>query len=340
MRLTLSRFSRNSVIPSAARNPVAIPTSLLPLRPSQTASPPSVIPSAARNPVAIPTPLRPLRPSQTASPRSVIPSVARNPSSAATPLRSLRLSPTALLVAATLLLFLAASPARAEYIVLRSGERLHVTGYQLLGDKYRLQMPGGWVEVTVADVVGIEPEDVFKPIPPPPPGLQSAVAPYTEIVSAAASKYGVDADLISSVIAVESNFDPKAVSRKNARGLMQLLPETADRFGVKNIFDPAENIDAGTRYLKELLQMYNNDLTLTLAAYNAGPDRVQQYGTVPPFRETMSYVRRVKTSYAKTKSSAPAKPPAPNLFGLNPATLNPSAPNSPTPNTVPSTPRP
>lgn len=219
------------------------------------------------------------------------------------------------------LLLLPTTRARAEYVVLRSGERLHVTGYQLLGDKYRLQMPGGWVEVTATDVVGIEPEDVFKPIPPPPPGLQSAVPPYTEIVNAAASKYGVDADLISSVIAVESNFDPKAISRKNARGLMQLLPDTADRLGVKNIFDPAENIDGGTRYLKELLQKYNNDLTLTLAAYNAGPDRIQQYGRVPPFAETISYVRRVKTNYQKTKTNPPAKSQATNPVPANPLTL-------------------
>jgi hypothetical protein len=221
-----------------------------------------------------------------------------------------------ILACALLFLLLAlASPARAEYIVLRTGQRFHVTSYQLLGDKYRLQMTGGWVEVAVADVTAVEPEDTFKPIPEPPPG-PVAVPPYTELVNAASSKYGVDADLISSVIAVESNFDPKAVSRKNARGLMQLLPETADRFGVKDIFDPRENIEAGTRYLKELLQMYNNDLALTLAAYNAGPDRVQYYGgNVPPFRETISYVRQVKRTYAKSKSgsspvvSSLSKPP-------------------------------
>lgn len=185
--------------------------------------------------------------------------------------------------------------------------RFHVTGYQQIGDKYRLQMPGGWVDVAVADVASIEPEDTFKPIPEPPPG--PATPPYTVLVNAASTKYGVDADLISSVIAVESNFDPKAVSRKNARGLMQLLPETADRFGVKNILDPAENIDAGTRYLKELLQLYNNDLALTLAAYNAGPDKVQHYGgNVPPFAETISYVRQVSRTYAKAKSSAATKP--------------------------------
>jgi soluble lytic murein transglycosylase-like protein len=137
-------------------------------------------------------------------------------------------------------------------------------------------------------------------------------------VTAAASRYGVDAELITSVIAVESNFDPKAVSRKNARGLMQLLPETAARLGVKNVFDPKENIDAGTRYLKELLQLYNNDLVLTLAAYNAGPDNVQKYGTVPPFAETVSYVRRVKRSYDKSKAAAPNKLATPKTAAAGP----------------------
>lgn len=212
-----------------------------------------------------------------------------------------------------LLVLLAPARVRAEYVVLRTGERLHVTGYQLLGDKYRLQMTGGWVEVQASDVAAIEPEDVFTPIPPPPAGSQGAVGPpYRELVEAAASRYGVDAELITSVIAVESNFDPKAVSRKNARGLMQLLPETAARMGVKDVFDPKENIDAGTHYLKELLQLYNNDLVLTLAAYNAGPDRVQQYGNVPPYPETISYVRRVKRTYENSKSSPASKTAKPS----------------------------
>jgi soluble lytic murein transglycosylase-like protein len=202
---------------------------------------------------------------------------------------------------------LAAPALRAEYVVLRSGQRLKVTGYQLLGDKYRLQMGGGTVEIAAEDVVAIEPEEVFTPLPAKP----IVKAPYRELVEAAAARYKVDADLITSVIAVESNFDPKALSPKNARGLMQLLPETAERLGVQNIYDPQENIDAGTRYLRELLQMYNNDLALALAAYNAGPERVRQYGRVPPFEETLSYVRRVKRSYEKTKSKASAKKPAP-----------------------------
>lgn len=233
------------------------------------------------------------------------------------------------IAALSILLFLAASSARAEYIVLRSGQRLHVTGYQLAGDTYRLQVAGGWVEVATSDVVAVEPEEVFTPIPAPPPGPLVG-PPYTELVNAASVKYGVDPDLISSVIAVESNFDPKAVSRKNACGLMQLLPETAGRLGVKNIFDPQENIEAGTRYLKELLQKYNYDLALTLAAYNAGPDRVQQYGgNVPPFRETLSYVRLVKRTYAKSKSGAPPAPPKPTSSANAVAPLANAAPLTP-----------
>ena len=207
-----------------------------------------------------------------------------------------------------LLIFLCAAPAlRAEYVVLRSGQRLVVTGYELLGDKYRLRVAGGFVVVAVEDVVAIEPEEVFKPVPAP---AQPVVAQpfYRDLVEAAAKRYNVDADLITSVIAVESNFDPKAVSRKNARGLMQLLPETAARLGVKNVFDPQENIEGGTHYLRDLLQKYNNDLVLTLAAYNAGPEKVQQYGRVPPYAETISYVRRVKRTYEKNKSAGAAKP--------------------------------
>ena len=201
---------------------------------------------------------------------------------------------------------LAAPALRAEYVVLRSGQRLKVTGYQVVGDKYRLQMGGGTVEIAAEDVVAIEPEEVFTPLPAQP----VVKAPYRELVEAAAERYKVDADLITSVIAVESNFDPKALSPKNARGLMQLLPETAERLGVQNIYDPKENIEAGTRYLRELLQRYNNDLALALAAYNAGPERVQQYGRVPPFAETLSYVRRVKRTYEKSKSKPSAKAPA------------------------------
>ncbi len=213
----------------------------------------------------------------------------------------MRLKPlpvAALALAALPLDLFVAAPLRAEYIVLRSGQRLSVTGYELHGDTYRLQIAGGIAEVPAADVLAIEPEEVFAAVAQPP-GEQ---APFRELVQAAAQRHGVDGDLISSVIAVESNFEPRAVSRRNARGLMQLLPETAKRLGVKNVFDPRENIDGGTRYLKELLARYNNNLVLTLAAYNAGPLRVQQYGRVPPYAETRSYVRRVKRAYDESKT--------------------------------------
>jgi soluble lytic murein transglycosylase-like protein len=207
------------------------------------------------------------------------------------------------------MLFGVAPSLRAEYIALRNGQRLHVTGYQLLGDKYRLQIAGGVVEVPVEEVLAIEPEDLFAPLPAP----VAATAPFREMVKAAAERYSVDADLITSVIAAESNFDPKAVSKKNACGLMQLLPETAARFGVRNIFDPQENIDAGTHYLGDLLRRYDNDLVLALAAYNAGPEKVLQFGRVPPYPETVSYIQRVKRAYEKSKAglTLEARPPAP-----------------------------
>jgi len=189
------------------------------------------------------------------------------------------------------LLFLA--PAlRAETVVLKSGLRINITSYQLLGEKYHLQLSGGMVEVPVEEVVSIEPQLLFTSEP-------LFTGPYREFIQAAATKYKVDADLISSVIAIESNFDPKAISRRNARGLMQLMPQTASQLGVKNIFDPKENIDGGTHLLRDLLQRYNNDLVLALAAYNAGTVRV--VAAVPPIRETRNYVVKVKKNYDQKK---------------------------------------
>jgi len=201
------------------------------------------------------------------------------------------------LIAASLLI--CAQSTRGEYVVLKSGQRLVVTGYQLVGNTYKLTMLGGSAEIPASEVVAIEPEEIFHSMPKP----ALADIPYAEFISSAARHHGVDADLIISVITAESKFNPKAVSRKNARGLMQLLPETAFRLGVKNVFDPQENIEAGTKYLRELLNRYNNDLTLALAAYNAGPQRVELYKSVPPYRETISYVRRVQKTYKARKSA-------------------------------------
>jgi len=201
-------------------------------------------------------------------------------------------------LAAGALLLDGATAARADYVVLRSGARLNVTGYEILSDRYILHLKGGVAEVPLGDIVGIEPEEVFDPVEEP----LSEKTPFGKIIRAAAERYGMDPDLIHCVVAVESNFNPKAVSPKKASGLMQLLPQTAAQYGVKNIFDPEENVNAGTRYLKELLGKYH-DLTLALAAYNAGPERVDQYGRrVPPYLETMKYVQRIAKSYRKIKA--------------------------------------
>jgi Transglycosylase SLT domain len=235
---------------------------------------------------------------------------------------ALRLETIPLAIPAFLLALLLAPPLRAEYVVLRSGQRLSVTGYQVVGEKYRLQLHGGFVEVPAAEVVAIEPEELFAPEPKKAePGV---AAPFGELITAAAAKYEVDADLITSVIAIESNFDPKAVSRRNARGLMQLMPETAARLGVQDIFDPKQNIDGGTHYLRDLLQRYQNDLVLALAAYNAGPERV--YGAVPRIHETRNYVVRVKRTYEQRKSDPrKATAPAPGA-SPSPKTVAPASP--------------
>ena len=197
-------------------------------------------------------------------------------------------------------------PVRADYVVLRSGARLNVTGYEILGDRYRLHIKGGVAEVPVQDIVAIEPEEIFQPSTEP----LTEKTPFQKLIRDAAARYNLDPTLIHSVISIESNFDPKAVSRKNARGLMQLMPRTAELMGVKDSFDPAQNIDGGSHYLSDLLKKYGNDLTLALAAYNAGPDSVDKYGRrVPPYLETMKYVQRIAKTYAKLKADA-----------LNPAT--------------------
>ena len=197
---------------------------------------------------------------------------------------------------------ISAAGARADYFVLRNGARLNVSAYQLLGDRYRVTLNGGSAEIAASDVLSIEPEEIFAAAPQQP--LQQA--PFGELIQSAARKYSVDPDLVFSVIVAESNFNPHAVSRRGARGLMQLLPSTAARFGVRDIFDPAQNIDAGTRYLRDLLALYQGDLVLTLAAYNAGPGAVQRYGRVPPYNETISYVRAIRKTYALRKNKAGA----------------------------------
>jgi len=122
-----------------------------------------------------------------------------------------------------------------------------------------------------------------------------------DVVNAASGRYRLDPDLVNSVIKAESGFNVRAVSPKGAQGLMQLMPGTASKLGVPNVFDPQANVEGGTRYLRELLERYNFDLVKALAAYNAGPERVEQFGGVPPFYETRAYVARVVRDFNKKK---------------------------------------
>jgi hypothetical protein len=200
------------------------------------------------------------------------------------------------------LAILCAPAARADYAVLRSGQRLHVNGYLRQGSTILLYVAGGSVVVSAADVVRFEPEDTFTAAS----AGDAPNVPFAAQIHFAATQNGVDDKLVSSVIAAESNFNSRAVSPKDAMGLMQIMPRTAANFAVRNPFDPAQNIDAGTRYLKQLLDQYHGNITLALAAYNAGPGIVAQYGGVPPFRATHDYIRRVKKKLSASQSPATA----------------------------------
>lgn len=120
---------------------------------------------------------------------------------------------------------------------------------------------------------------------------------YQSTVREISLRYGVDMDLVNAVIRVESNFRPEAVSPKGCLGLMQLHPDTARRFGVRDVFDPVQNIEGGVRYLEYLLDYFQGDLELALAGYNAGENAVTRYGGVPPYPETIDYVEKVRRLY-------------------------------------------
>jgi soluble lytic murein transglycosylase-like protein len=120
---------------------------------------------------------------------------------------------------------------------------------------------------------------------------------FDHLISEFSGKYQVDFALIKAMIRAESGFNPYAVSRKGAKGLMQLMPGTALRMNVVDVYNPQQNIDGGVRYIKYLLSLFNNDLRLSLAAYNAGETLVSELRTIPPYRETVDYIRRVQSYY-------------------------------------------
>lgn len=213
-----------------------------------------------------------------------------------------RVITNAVLTVFTLMVATLVAPlAHADYAVLRSGQRLHIGGYLRQGSDVILYVAGGSIVVPSKEIVRFDPEDVFAPFPP----TSALDVPFAKQIRAAAARNGVDEDLISSVIFAESNFAPRALSSKRAMGLMQLMPQTAHRYDVHNAFDPGQNISGGTRYLKALLDQYHGNLPLALAAYNAGPQRVAQYGGVPPFPETRNYIHRVTKKLNKLKAQQP-----------------------------------
>ena len=185
-----------------------------------------------------------------------------------------------------------------ETATLRNGFTIHYQRRELRGEVARLyisESADSFVDVPADDIVEIE-TDITPPAAPkakPQTGRPAHPINLEEALSAASHHYNVSPDLLRSVIRVESGFNPNARSVKGAQGLMQLMPETAARMGVRNAMDPAENLEGGARFLRELLGRYKNDLPLALAAYNAGPERVEQYHGVPPYPETIAYVVRV-----------------------------------------------
>jgi hypothetical protein len=147
-------------------------------------------------------------------------------------------------------------------------------------------------------------------------GRGNAPSPFDDTIWNTSARHGVDPKLVKSVMLVESNFNPAAVSRKGARGLMQLMPKTARSYGVSNVHAAPENISGGVRYLADLLTTFRGDVPLALAAYNAGEGAVTKYSGVPPYPETQEYVRRVMVAYNGRPSTIhPAYSAAPSLGG-------------------------
>jgi soluble lytic murein transglycosylase-like protein len=197
-----------------------------------------------------------------------------------------------------LVFLLAATTALAgEYAVLASGARLRVDRHEADGAKIRLYHDGGFVEMDASqvksfDAIEIPAGPAATPAPEAAPEAPKAVTPE-ELADAAADRYSLPRSLVRSVMSTESANQTDAVSPKGAIGLMQLMPGTAAELGV-DPHDPAQNVDAGARYLRTLLEKYHGGLWHALAAYNAGPGAVDKYRGVPPYRETIRYVKTIQ----------------------------------------------
>ena len=229
----------------------------------------------------------------------------------------------AVLCAVTLVL-LARPATAAELATLRNGFTIRHEHRLVMGTTTRLYLAAddsSFTDVPTAEITGYEKDLSLSLSLPTPAGSRASIParpasaksgptkpaiPLNQVVDSASAAYHLDPDLVNSVIHAESGFNSHAVSPKGARGLMQLMPGTANQLGVNDAFDPQSNVTGGSRYLRELLERYNFDLVKALAAYNAGPQRVEQYQGVPPFRETRAYVARIVHEY-NTKKIAQEK---------------------------------
>jgi len=219
----------------------------------------------------------------------------------------------------SLVLFMALPASAAELAILRNGFSIRHEHRLVMGSTTRLYLgadDASFTDVPTEEIASYE-KDLSLPVPSESQAASAgssksksapvvSAAALSQVVDTASATYHLDPDLVNSVIHAESGFNSHAVSRKGARGLMQLMPATASQLGVNDAFDPQDNVTGGSRYLRELLERYDFDLVKALAAYNAGPERVEQYQGVPPFRETRAYVARIVREY-NTKKIAQEK---------------------------------
>jgi hypothetical protein len=198
-------------------------------------------------------------------------------------------------LAAMLLAFGPAAAARAEIAVLSNGMTLKVEAWGAVGGSVHIRLKdGGEVGVPRALVIGVVPDEIVDEVEQQ---ARRSGEDVLVLLREAAARNRLDPALVRAVVAVESAFRTDAVSPKGAQGLMQLMPATAAALGVRDAFDPAQNLDGGARHLATLVQSYAGDLNKALAAYNAGEGAVARYGGVPPYRETKDYLAKVLKRY-------------------------------------------
>lgn len=209
----------------------------------------------------------------------------------------MRLLRPALLLSAAAAALCAAAPAQAAIAVLHNGSTLKVVAWRFEGDSVQMRLADGGEVATAASAVrGFVPDELLLEVEEVRNEKSGDLA---SLLEAAALRHGLDPALVRAVVQVESAFQPAAVSPKGAQGLMQLMPGTAVALGVRDAFDPAQNLEGGSRHLAGLVQAYGGDLKKALAAYNAGAGAVARHGGIPPYRETREYVARVLTRYRR-----------------------------------------